>query len=123
MTIWFPQTNDRVESNFGCYDLVIRLFEGISLEAASEMAQHTRMRYLCMVIRLTSLMMTDRRVKANLIGQSCEELHTEPEPKGCVQGLPKPLQQPLVEMARTSREKALSWERLDQRVNKLSTTR
>jgi hypothetical protein len=35
-------TNDRVESNFGCYDFYIRRFEGVSVERASGVAQQMR---------------------------------------------------------------------------------
>mmetsp|Transcript_7253 Transcript_7253/g.17568 ORF Transcript_7253/g.17568 Transcript_7253/m.17568 type:complete len:103 (+) Transcript_7253:1383-1691(+) len=45
-TVGAHTTNDRVESNFGCFDYVLRFFQGISVEAASGVAHHMRMHYL-----------------------------------------------------------------------------
>ena len=46
LTIGAHATNDRVESNFGGYDSVLRIFESISVEAASGIAQQMRMHHL-----------------------------------------------------------------------------
>lgn len=45
-TIGAHATNDRVESNFGGYDAVVRHFRTISIDAAAGMAQQMRMHHL-----------------------------------------------------------------------------
>ena len=44
-TVGAHHNNDRVESNFGCFDAVIRIFRTISVDAAAGMAQQMRMHY------------------------------------------------------------------------------
>lgn len=111
-TIGAHSTNDRVESNFGGFDAVIRQFRTISTDAAAGMAQQMRMHHLD---SRSSCVVSDRR-------KSNKEMVTEADDSirsssvGFFENwLSKELQESCVEMGRQLRGEARNWERSDRR--------
>ena len=90
-------TNDTVESNFGCYDYVLRCFRGISVTAASGVAQQMRMHHFD----------TASAVARN--GQGSPEERR----LGLFYTLSEKMQMALVEWARTERTSSRKAERAD----------
>lgn len=107
-TIGAHATNDRVESNFGGFDAVIRQFRTISVDAAAGMAQQMRMHHLD---PRTSHVVSDRR-KAKAYEEGCNNRSSV----GFFEhDLTEELQASCVEMGRQLRDDARKWERSDRR--------
>jgi hypothetical protein len=107
-TVGAHTTNDRVESNFGCYDAVIRIFRTISVEAAAGIAQAMRMHYL------ESPKVPHRRN----ISHSRKQLQAPsevPSSVGFFDRMPEAVQEAFVEAARKLALMARQWERDDRR--------
>jgi hypothetical protein len=104
-TVGAHQTNDRVESNFACFDAVIRIFRTISVDAAAGMAQHMRMHYL----DLREDAVTRRKSKA------ADAAADRPSSVGFFHSLTEKMQEVLVTMARLMRKEARLWERSDRK--------
>eukprot|EP00966_Prymnesium_polylepis_P046634 1080997-Prymnesium_polylepis.1 len=101
-TIGAHTTTDRVESNFGCYDYVLRRWVGISPENASGIAQQMRMHDL---ERLSQVVSDCRKAK-------------QPQPArsmGFFYELPESMQRSLVEACRRFRLKSRSEARADRK--------
>lgn len=109
-TIGAHATNDRVESNFGGYDSVIRTFRTISTDAASGMAQQMRMHHLDL---RTKYVASDRRKAKTVETSDCSTQVASSH--GFFQSLNEQLQESCVEMARQLRDTARKWERSDRK--------
>jgi hypothetical protein len=103
-TVGAHHNNDRVESNFGCFDAVIRIFRTISVDAAAGMAQQMRMHYF------DSRADPVARRKA-----TPTDAPAAPSAAGFFDTLPEELQEAFVEMARLLRNEARQWERADRK--------
>ena len=92
-------TNDTVESNFGGYDYVLRCFRGISVQAASGVAQQMRMHHF------------DAASSVAHNGQG----NPDERKLGFFHQLPQSMQFSLVEWARTERAESRRIERADKK--------
>jgi len=101
-TIGAHTTTDRVESNFGCYDYVLRRWVGIAPENASGIAQQMRMHDL---ERASKVVSDCRKAKAPQLGRSM----------GYFWSLPEALQRSLVEACRRFRLKSRGEARNDRK--------
>jgi len=90
-------SNCTVESNFGCYDYVLRCFRSISVDAAAAVAQQMRMHHF------------DTASAVQRSGRGSPE---ERE-LGFFHALPEAMKQSLVEWARQAREESRKVERAD----------
>lgn len=107
-TVGAHATNDRVKSNFGAYDNIIRIFRTISVDAASGIAQQARMHHLDSRVRYVA---HDRR-KAK--AEACEDGHAMSSSVGFFdEHLSQAMQESAIEMARLTRRDARVWERFD----------
>lgn len=107
-TVGAHATNDRVESNFGGYDAVVRQFRTISADAASGMAQQMRMHHLD---PRSSHTVSDRRKAKTTTDEDNSHI---PSSVGFFEnGLSVELQESCVEMGRQLRHEARKWERAD----------
>jgi len=103
-TVGAHHNNDRVESNFGCFDAVIRIFRTISVDAAAGMAQQMRMHYF------------DSRTDPVARRKAAPtDAPAAPSAAGFFDTLPEELQEACVEMARLLRNEARQWERADRK--------
>lgn len=109
-TIGAHATNDRVESNFGAYDNVIRVFRTISVDAASGIAQQMRMHHLDSRV---SYVAHDRRKAKKEVSE--EEQAVSSSVGFFNAQLSEAMQESAVEMARQLRKDARVWERSDRR--------
>lgn len=117
-TIGAHATNDRVESNFGGYDAVIRQCRTISTDAAAGMAQQMRMHHLD---PRSKQIVSDRRKarKSQDEDESCRSSSV-----GFFENcLSEELQASCIEMGRVLRVEARKWERSDRMEHKPSTER
>jgi hypothetical protein len=101
-------TNDRVESNFGCYDAVIRIFRTISVDAAAGLTQAMRMHYL-------DPPKAARRPNISHARKPGKQPQQQPSSVGFFGRLPEALQEAIVEAARKLAQTARGWERADRR--------
>ena len=107
LTVGAHTTNDRVESNFGGYDAVLRIFENISVEAAAGLAQQMRMHHFDSCERHG---LSDRR-KA----KAAQETQADGGSTGFMYALSEEVQEAGVEAARQLRAEARRWERADRK--------
>lgn len=110
-TVGAHATNDRVESNFGGFDNVIRIFRTISVDAASGIAQQMRMHHFDSVSRHVA---HDRR-NAKSSTTTDEDAAIGSSVGFFEAHLNEAMQQSAVEMARQLRRDARIWERADKR--------
>eukprot|EP00966_Prymnesium_polylepis_P147344 3403353-Prymnesium_polylepis.3 len=104
-TVGAHSTNDRVESNFGVFDNVIRIFRTISADAAAGIAQNARNHFFDS--RKSHVARNPRKAKAP---SQQQEL---PSSVGFFDTLDEKMQEAGVESSRQLRIAARSWERSD----------
>lgn len=105
-------TNDRVESNFGSFDNVIRVFRTISVDAASGIAQAMRMHYFDPTI-------VKHKKNISHSKKTSKEPVSSRSSVGYFGNMPEPLQKSCIDMARAYCRTARTWERQD-RVEQLA---